>query len=194
MTTTRRREIAKAVLGDLPSYAFSLAVFLVGPAVCAYLALTSPWRAAGIPVGIALLLLAVWGCAGLVSVVRARLGLRLVPQFERPLAEDAGTYFTGHRLLWGLAKLDEAAPGRPLSSFLEAAQHGSPWHPPDAAVAAVGALLLRGGADEATRRELETLRGALRRAANEGVSFRLVVVLGTTTSAPHWEDLRKKGY
>ncbi len=172
---------SRAILRQLPMFAFSALLMVGVPLTAGLLALISGqgWsRLIGLPS----LLIAAWMLFQSVEEVRERFGVRLVPQFDAPLKADPQTYFTGVQLLRCLGSLPELA-----------ACADQRWLSPAVGQAAVSASLSVSNMCE-LRAELAALSRALTFAETEGRSFRLVVVASTGMNGALWARLRAQGF
>lgn len=192
------RAAVRALAREIPGLAFSTILFVIGPGVAAHLSLSSPWRAVGVPLGVVLGVITAWGAWGLAAELRARCGLRVVPQFERALEPGPETYFSGHRIVARMEHLDAmaaAAGVRRLSEF-GFTWDGAPatWFDAADGTATVTALLRRVEPSSLLHAELSALQRALVGAEAAGAGFRLVVVTGTGMNGMLWATLRDAGF
>ncbi len=133
--------------------------------------------------------------------ILSRFALRIVPRFERPLAERPDTYSYGRSLIGRLKALDGAAAAAgatPLLRFglaLDQAGDSGAWHDCTAARRTI-AVIRGGGAGLPPRvqRDLDRLDGALARGEAEGIRFRLTVVGGDVMNAMLFDRIRREGY
>lgn len=177
----------------------SFAIFVGGPAIGAWCAISSPWWWVGLPIGALLIAVVVWAVWGFVREVRDRFGVRVVPQFERRLLEDPDTYFSGCLIARNFKMLDALALKNGLSSLSSFGllRSDTTWHD-SAAFGATLAKLLRVVGElpdlRAVHTELSCIQNAIHRAEAENVRCRLVVVSGTAMNAMLWNRLRDSGF
>ncbi len=174
-------------------------VALSSPAVSAWYSFSSPLRLVGLPLGTVLAAIALWGSWGLMTEVRARFGLRIVPQFERKLDPGPETYFSGYQIAVRMKQLDAMAAASSVQSFSEygfvwRADEDSKWFDAALGLATVAKVLELVEASSAHGAELSKLRLALQQAEQAGVRFRLVIVSGTAMNGMLWTKLREAGF
>lgn len=199
------RAALRVLAGELLVHALVSALFILAPAGVALSLLLGPWRLAlpwhlvGLPLGVVLALVAGWSCWGLMSDLRQRFALRVVPQFSRPLEPEPGTYFSGQKIAASVQQLDALAAGDDVASlsrygFSPRSDASGSWFDAAEGSATVASLLARVDPSSMLHAELSTWLAALRRAEAAGVGFRLVIVSGTAMNGPHWQSLRAAGF
>jgi hypothetical protein len=196
------RAVVGVVARELVGLAIESALFAVAPAIAAWYLSTEPWHLAiswyfvGLPLAVVLVAIAVFAGRGAVSQVRERFGLRVVPQFERRLDPEPGTYFSGRHIAARMRGLDALVGDGSLSTFgfVRRDDASDWWFDAARGCATVATLLARVEPGSELHAELSAWLAALRRAEAEGIRFRLAVVTGTTMNGMLWDRLRAAGY